>query len=44
MAALRHSAGRHPQSDERTRTMPQDVFFDITMSLDGYIAGVNDSP
>lgn len=24
--------------------MPQDVFFDITMSLDGYIAGVNDSP
>lgn len=24
--------------------MPQEVFFDITMSLDGYIAGVNDAP
>lgn len=24
--------------------MSQEVFFDITMSLDGYIAGVNDSP
>jgi dihydrofolate reductase len=24
--------------------MPQELFFDISMSLDGYIAGVNDSP
>lgn len=24
--------------------MPQDLFFDITMSLDGYIAGPDDSP